>query len=187
MNMKRVRMRDSRPSAQSLVGEDRMQKIGAIMGCLLIIMLLASPRAQAAELDCLVKPEMYVELSSPVDSVMEEILVETGDTVTRGQPLAQMEASVERAKVKLARMQAMGILDRLDRLVTLLVAGKTPRRQRLERHDAGQRHADQQDDGQDAAAHLEPPSRIVPPGPKGPGFSEIRRRAHMMTFAPPNS
>jgi len=59
-----------------------------------------------AELDCLVKPEMYVDVSSPVISVLEEILVETGESVTRGQPLAKLEASVEMARVKLARLQA---------------------------------------------------------------------------------
>jgi len=65
----------------------------------------------AAELDCLVKPEMYVEVSSPVISVLEEILVETGDVVTKGQPLARLEASVEKARVKLARLQAGFISD----------------------------------------------------------------------------
>jgi len=60
----------------------------------------------AAELDCLVKPEMYVDVSSPVISVLEEILVETGDAVEKGQPLAKLEASVEMARVKLARLQA---------------------------------------------------------------------------------
>ena len=46
------------------------------------LMLLASlfaGRAYAsAELDCLVKPEMYVEINSPVISVLEEVLVEIG-------------------------------------------------------------------------------------------------------------
>lgn len=65
----------------------------------------ASPAA-AAELDCLVKPEMYVEVSSPVISILEEMLVETGDEVKKGQPLAKLEASVEMARVKLARLQA---------------------------------------------------------------------------------
>jgi len=59
----------------------------------------------AAELDCLVKPEMYVEVSSPVISVLEEVLVETGDTVTRGQPLAKLEASIEKTRVKMAELQ----------------------------------------------------------------------------------
>jgi len=72
--------------------------------CLLMASVISS--LQAAELDCLVKPEMYVELSSPVESVVEEILVEIGDSVVQGQPLAQLEASVEKAKVRLARLQA---------------------------------------------------------------------------------
>jgi len=69
------------------------------------------PTVQGAELDCLVKPEMYVELSSPVESVLEEILVEIGDTVTTGQPLARLEASVEKARVRLARLQAKSVSD----------------------------------------------------------------------------
>ena len=73
---------------------------------LLVLLLGAAFTARGAELDCLVKPQVYVELSSPVDSVLEEILVQTGDIVSRGQPLAQLEASVERARVKLARLQA---------------------------------------------------------------------------------
>lgn len=59
----------------------------------------------AAELDCLVKPEMYVEVSSPVVSVLEQVLVETGDVVAKGQPLAKLEASVEKARVKMAELQ----------------------------------------------------------------------------------
>jgi RND family efflux transporter MFP subunit len=91
-------------------GDDRMLNICTrLIWLLFVILLVASPRARAAELDCLVKPEMYVELSSPVDSVMEKVLVETGDTVARGQPLAQLEASVERAKVRLAKLQAKSV------------------------------------------------------------------------------
>ena len=79
---------------------------------LLTVLLIAAPslvagRAMAAaELDCLVKPEMYVEVNSPVISVLEEVLVDIGDTVEKGQPLARLEASVEEARVKLARLQA---------------------------------------------------------------------------------
>ena len=78
--------------------------------CLAVVSAYYSS-AYGAELDCLVKPEMYVELSSPVDSVLEEILVETGDTVEQGQPLAQLEASVEKARVRLAQLQAKSSSD----------------------------------------------------------------------------
>jgi RND family efflux transporter MFP subunit len=72
---------------------------------------LSAGRVSAAELDCLVKPEMYVDVSSPVISVLEEVLVDTGDVVTKGQPLAKLEASVEKARVKLARLQANSVSD----------------------------------------------------------------------------
>ena len=68
--------------------------------------LLATP---PAELDCLVKPEMYVELSSPVDTTMKEMLVKPGDFVEKGQPLVLLESSVEKAKVKLARQKVASV------------------------------------------------------------------------------
>ncbi len=110
MNMKPIGFRDRRLLTQTSGGGARVQKIAAgSISLLFIASLIAGTNAQAAELDCLVKPEMYIELSSPVDSVMEKILVETGDTVVRGQPLAQFEASVERAKVRLAELQAKSV------------------------------------------------------------------------------
>ena len=75
--------------------------------------------AGAAELDCLVKPEMYVEVSSPVVSVLEEILVDTGDVVEQGQPLAKLEASVEKARVKMAQLQVDHVSDIENRKVQL--------------------------------------------------------------------
>jgi len=75
--------------------------------------------ATAAELDCLVKPEMYVEVSSPVISVLEEILVEAGDVVYRGQPLAKLEASIEKARVKMAELQVKHVSDIENRKVQL--------------------------------------------------------------------
>lgn len=61
---------------------------------------------EGAELDCLVKPEMYIELSSPAAGVLEKLLVNKGDHITKGQAVAQLEASVETAKVNQARFEA---------------------------------------------------------------------------------
>jgi RND family efflux transporter MFP subunit len=60
----------------------------------------------AAELDCMVKPEMYIELSSAAPGVLEKVLVDKGDHVSKGQVLAQLEASVEIAKAKQAKFEA---------------------------------------------------------------------------------
>lgn len=72
----------------------------------LATMSLCMHESKAAELDCLVKPEMYIELSSPVAGVLQELLVNKGDHVTKGQAVAQLEASVELAKVKQAKFEA---------------------------------------------------------------------------------
>ena len=98
MDMKRVPNRENTKAEHAVDQYERPGRLLVIVFCLLwLIVLVATQKVRAAELDCLVKPEMYVELSSPVNSVMEEILVETGETVTRGQPLAILEASVEKA------------------------------------------------------------------------------------------
>ena len=57
-------------------------------------------------LDCLVKPEMYIDISSPVDGVLESVLVNKSNTVKKGQKLAKLEASVEAAQVNVARQEA---------------------------------------------------------------------------------
>lgn len=61
----------------------------------------------------MVKPEMYVELSSPVDGVLESVLVETSDLVHKGQVLAKLEASVETAQVNLS-MQEATVIDIIE-------------------------------------------------------------------------
>ncbi len=67
---------------------------------------IASANLSAANLDCMVKPEMYVELSSPVAGIVETLLVDKGDHVDRGQAVVQLEASVERAKFNQAKADA---------------------------------------------------------------------------------
>ena len=90
--------------------------------------LVAGRAAASAELDCLVKPEMYVEVNSPVISVLEEVLVEIGDTVEKDQPLAKLEASVEEARVKLARLQAESISEIQNRKEQVRYAKQSYRR-----------------------------------------------------------
>ena len=81
----------------------RARRVAAWLAAFMLGTPIALP---AAELDCLIKPKLYVEVSSTVDSVVEQVLVETGDVVTRGQPLLQLEASIEKARLELARLQA---------------------------------------------------------------------------------
>lgn len=57
-------------------------------------------------LDCLIKPEMYVDLSSSVDGVLESVLVDKSDVVKKGQAVANLESAIETAVVALARQKA---------------------------------------------------------------------------------
>ena len=59
-----------------------------------------------AELDCLVRPEKTIELSSPVDTTLKTLLVSPGDEISAGQPLVQLENSIEVAKLALAEKRA---------------------------------------------------------------------------------
>jgi len=92
------------------IEQSKKRSIGPLWA-LFAAFCLGTGTVSAAELDCLVKPEMYVEVSSPVVSLLEEILVETGDMVMRGQPLARLEASVEKARVKMAELRIMQMSD----------------------------------------------------------------------------
>lgn len=69
----------------------------------------------AAELDCMVKPEMYIELSSAAPGVLEKVFVDKGDRVSKGQVLAQLEASVEIAKANQAKYEATNISEIANR------------------------------------------------------------------------
>ena len=78
--------------------------------CLLILLTLTSTQlmsAEKAQLDCLVKPGMYIELSSPVDTTIKQMLVNVGDSIKKGQQLVLLENSIQLSKVELAKRQAL--------------------------------------------------------------------------------
>ncbi len=67
----------------------------------------AAPVAPAlVALDCMIQPHQVVQVGSPAPGVIEHIGVERGDVVQRGQPLVQLNASVERAALAVARERA---------------------------------------------------------------------------------
>ena len=84
--------------------------------------------SERAELDCMVKPEMYVELSSPVDGILERLIVDKGARIKKGQALAQMEASIEIAKVKLAKLEAASFSEIKNRQIQLKFAKRNEKR-----------------------------------------------------------
>lgn len=61
---------------------------------------------EPAELNCRIEPSMVVELSSPVEGVISEVLVEKNDQVEKGDVIARLDASLEAATLELRRVQA---------------------------------------------------------------------------------
>ena len=62
--------------------------------------------APLPKLDCVIEPHMMSDISSQVDGVVDEILVERGDLVSANQTLVQLDARVELATVAYAKRRA---------------------------------------------------------------------------------
>ncbi len=62
--------------------------------------VLAEP---VPEIDCLIEPNMIIELSSPVSGVLDTILVDRSDAVSKGQVVATLKSDVEQVKLKASK------------------------------------------------------------------------------------
>ena len=65
----------------------------------------AQPVAAGA-LDCMIQPHQVVQVGTPTPGVIDKVLVDRGDIVTKGQPIVQFQANVERASLAVARERA---------------------------------------------------------------------------------
>lgn len=77
------------------------------------LMAFTSGPLQAQSLACLIEPNQTIELGSPVIGVLESVPIERGQSVSKGQVLATLQAGVERRAVELAqtRVQAEAELE----------------------------------------------------------------------------
>jgi len=57
-------------------------------------------------LDCVMEPSDVVEISSPVQGVLESVAVDRGDFVKKGQVVAKLQSGVEEANLQLAKARA---------------------------------------------------------------------------------
>lgn len=64
---------------------------------------LAPGTAHGQEFECLVEPYADVAVSSAIPGILDEVRVERGDTVEKGQVLATLKSDLERAALDLAR------------------------------------------------------------------------------------
>ncbi|MGB5454755.1 MAG: efflux RND transporter periplasmic adaptor subunit [Gammaproteobacteria bacterium] len=65
------------------------------------LVVTASVQADAIpEIDCLIEPNMVIELSSPVSGVLDSISVDRSDAVNQGQIVATLKSDVEQVKLR---------------------------------------------------------------------------------------
>lgn len=76
--------------------------------CLLLALsgLLLGTPASALTLGCLLTPARVAEIGTPQAGVVERMLVDRGDTVRQGQPLALLQSAGERASLRTAEARA---------------------------------------------------------------------------------
>jgi membrane fusion protein, heavy metal efflux system len=75
------------------------------------IACLGAVVAQAEPLGCLIQPYQEADIGSQVVGVLDRVLVERGDFVKKGQPVAQLNAEVERAALQGAKLRADATAD----------------------------------------------------------------------------
>jgi RND family efflux transporter MFP subunit len=61
---------------------------------------------EPAQLNCRIEPSVVVEMSSAVEGVISEVLVDKNDEVKKGDVLARLDAGLEAATAELRRVQA---------------------------------------------------------------------------------
>jgi RND family efflux transporter MFP subunit len=69
--------------------------------------------------DCLIEPSMVVNVGSPVDGVLEEVSVDRGAFVNKGQAVAKLRSGVEAATVELSRARVEFDKRKVERNETL--------------------------------------------------------------------
>ncbi|MEN8205404.1 MAG: efflux RND transporter periplasmic adaptor subunit [Pseudomonadota bacterium] len=78
--------------------------------CCLIVLLLQTGGMQvyAADesLDCVISPRATIKLGSPEEGILEKMLVNRGDRVKQGDPVATLEKEVEELSTELARLRS---------------------------------------------------------------------------------
>jgi RND family efflux transporter MFP subunit len=102
-------------TARILCNRQRMRYVTWFLGWSLGVLLtgsvvlsqaLALPGASATEFECVIEPQQFVKLASPVVGVIARLDVDRGDFVRQGQIVGKIEDAVEAAALALSRARA---------------------------------------------------------------------------------
>lgn len=76
------------------------------LGCGLVIVLSLPITGWSGSFECLIEPNQMVEIRSATEGIIEKVDVERGDRVKVGQTLVELESSVEKSAVEMAKYRA---------------------------------------------------------------------------------
>lgn len=80
------------------------------VGMAVLLIFGNGSRAFAAEeeriRECLIQPSANVEVGGPAEGLLDEVLVERGDDIVKGQPLARLISDLEAVTLKIAEVRA---------------------------------------------------------------------------------
>jgi RND family efflux transporter MFP subunit len=102
-----------------------MPRLSFALAILPIAVLLAAPACAADDAYlCQVTASRRIELAAPVAGTIEKMLVDRGDKVTTGQPVAQLRADLERVELALAEAHATAVATLRARQSRLAFTGR---------------------------------------------------------------
>ncbi|QDU70373.1 efflux RND transporter periplasmic adaptor subunit [Mucisphaera calidilacus] len=79
---------------------------GLIVGFVTSLPVLGQSRINLSRYEGVTRPAQQVQLSAPVDGIVEQVLVVEGEYVKEGQPLLQMDDAIQRLSTESSRLQA---------------------------------------------------------------------------------
>jgi RND family efflux transporter MFP subunit len=80
---------------------------------------------EAKDYDCVVDPDRTIKVGSPLVGLLSEVLVDRGQSVVRGQIVARLESSLERATVDLSKAEVEHTASLRQKEAQLALAEKT--------------------------------------------------------------
>ncbi len=78
----------------------------AVLSCVFVIVNPGTCLSEGRAFDCLLEPRLKIKLATPVAGVLKNVPVDRGSVIHKGDLLAQLESSVEKAQLDLAEARA---------------------------------------------------------------------------------
>ena len=85
--------------------DGRKTIIGLLVLCTLVSrgVFAQETSIDQSELECILEPNIEIDIGAPVEGLLDEVLVDRGDRIKRGQVLATLISGLERVTVDLAK------------------------------------------------------------------------------------